>query len=659
MDIKKLTEQLKQASTAYYNTGEVLMTDQEYDQKLEQLKQLDQHNPFLKTVGAPPIGTIQEHKIPMGSQSKLKDKTEFERWIKTISNTNLPYKYVTQHKLDGSSLAVNYENGKLVSAISRGDGLKGEILTQNVLRMQNIKKELPNAFTGSLRGEMMLSIPVFNETFKPLGHKNPRNTASGLSRNRKEEAEELQKHMKVIFYDIASKDYFETEYDKLEYINTKLGLEIVPTMYFKNTEDVWDYYKNLENSRNVLQYEIDGIIIRGNSLEIQEQLGMNSNMCPKGQACLKFVTNKAETTLREVIITIAHTGAMVPAGVLDPVEIGGATISNVLLNNYDYINELGLTKGCRIIIERAGDIIPHIKEVLNKTDVPILPPSECISCKGPLTKDGVYHKCLNEECDGVAIRKVKNWITKRNIKFIGDSLLDVLYEKHAIKEPYDLYKLTEEDLSKVNRGSGIVGTASKQIMAEIEKSKQCTIADLLGSVCIKFLGRRQVEIIIEVSKGKISALEDFYNLKAEDLLSLPGFKDSKANGIVDGIQKVKPTIEALLSAGVTIVEKEKPARVLDLDTPEAGGTNKLVGRAFCFTGAINKVDENSVRFTRKMMHDVVLKNGGQVLDEPRLVPNCESYLVQADITSQSSKSKKAVKIGATVISEEDFWKMVE
>jgi DNA ligase (NAD+) len=375
--VQEIVKKLQQDSDAYYNCTGTHMSDAEFDALKDQLRELDPDNQFLKSVGAPPIGTVMKHRIPMGSQEKLKDKDEYDRWVKLINNTQV----VVQWKLDGSSVALYYKNGKLTHALTRGDGIEGEVITENVLRMQNVKAEIPG-FTGSLRGEIMLSKSNFEKHFKPLGHKNPRNTAAGLARNQKEGA--LQQHLMVVYYDIENGP-LATEVDRITKI-ASFGLFAVFTIQCA-PEEVWTKYHEIEAQRNVCDFEMDGVIIRANDLAIQKALGGSSDGRPKGQRCIKFTSLKAITTLEGILITQGHTGAMIPTGMLKPVQIGGVTVSNVLLNNYDYIEQLGLTEGCQLEIERAGDVIPHTSRVINKTNIPIVPPTECIVCKSTLAKE--------------------------------------------------------------------------------------------------------------------------------------------------------------------------------------------------------------------------------------------------------------------------------
>ena len=654
MDINQLVSILKKASIAYYNSGTTIMSDEEYDKLADQLRQQDPNNAFFKSIGAPPEGTIVKHQIPMGSQEKLKDKAEFDRWAKTISNyigpnnseeqhTKAPF--VMQLKLDGSSVALNYEDGELVSAVTRGNGLEGEDITPNVIQMGNVKKKLPG-FTGSLRGEMILKISAFVKVFEPLGYKNPRNTVAGLSRDRK--SGDMQKHLDVIYYDICMDRVFPTETERINFIKNTLDLTPVKTYSYSSSEKVWEAYKKVEEIRGTLEYECDGVVIRANSTHCQHQLGTSSDLRPKGQRCVKFAPMGAVTILKAVEIAVGHTGAIIPRAILEPVIVGGVTVTHTTLSNFEEVERLGIALGDKVRITRRGDVIPKLENKVEegKNRIKIEVPTVCPSCGSLVVKDGAHIFCRNDNCKGKNLRRILTYAEKRNIKYLGDELVAELFENHGVTEPYHLYSLTEEKLSKVKRGLGVVGCGAKQVMAEIEKSKECPLNEFIGSLCIPLLGRRQAEIMI--NQG-IDTLDKFMSVNVETLRSLTGFSEegTKAPAIVEGIRKAKELIMELKKHVQIKGKKPEPAIV-------TGG--KLSNLSFCFTGTIEKTDENGERYTRKRMWEIVKVNGGKALEG---VEAGLSFLVQADPTIISSKTKKALKLRVEIISEADFWKMVE
>jgi DNA ligase (NAD+) len=258
---------------------------------------------------------------------------------------------------------------------------------------------------------------------------------------------------------------------------------------------------------------------------------------------------------------------------------------------------------------------------------------------------GVHIICQNDDCDGKNLGLVDSWLRKRNIKFIGDSILEMLYERGLVRKPQDLYALNEECLSNLPLGNGIVGERAKGIIAEIEKSKECSLNEFIGSLGVKFLGRRQAEIM--VNQG-VDTLDKFQTISIEKLSALEGFSTTKATGIVEGLAEMKETIKALLDAGVKITETKKEIK-------KEVVMGKLNG-SFCFTGGINKVDADGVRYTRSRMWALVESNGGIVHED---VKSNTTFLVQADPSSQSSKTKKAVKMGVGILGEEEFFNSLE
>lgn len=656
MNIETLVKELTEASNFYYNTGETTMSDEEFDIKVEKLRNLDPTNAFLQTVGARPVGKTFPHSKPIGSQEKLKDRSKFESWIQTIlmisntkKNANSHFKLVGQHKMDGCTVVLYYTNGKLIRALTRGDGIDGVDITDNVLMMKNVKPVLPNKFTGMLRGEGMLHKSDFNKYFASEGYVTARNTVSGIAGDQKHSP--LNNHLKIYYYDMEHSQInnLQTEYERLSYIKDSLGLEIIPNEVGNTVEELWALYQKWEIERESLDYDIDGMIIRANLIEVQEELGMSSDFRPKGQKCLKFPPAGGTTILKGFKLSVGHTGAIYPNGILDPIKIGGVTITNVLLNNFEMIETLGIAVGDKVRVIRAGDVIPKVIGLVekgqNRTLIPV--PTYCPKCNSFLVKDGVHIYCMNEDCEAKEFKRLKTYVEKREIKYLGKELLAELYNNHDIRQPHHLYKMTFEWLSTKSRGIGIVGSGAKRILAEIEKSKDCSLKDFIGSLGIAMMGRRQAEMII--NQG-IDTVDKFFNLQEEQLITFDGFSSEggKAKIIVDSLRKTYPLMKELLKC-INLKEKQEPKQ-------EKNTMNgKLSGKSFCFTGAIEKEDLNGNRFTRKMIWEVVKENGGNVSED---VNGTVNYLVQADPSSQSSKTKKAEKLGVEIISEVDFWKMV-
>jgi DNA ligase (NAD+) len=645
---EKLTAELLQttlraAANAYYNSGKTLMSDAEFDSKVAQLRELDPTNSFLSEIGAPPSQHLSKakHKIPMGSLNNCsrdgdKANPSFKEWHEKAGNREV----CLMHKLDGSSVELIFEDGSLKQAITRGDGLTGEDITQNARKFKGIPSVFAG-FSGSVRGEALLLLKDFQDHFKDQA--NPRNAANGTVRRSDGTGSE---HISFIAYDVLADGLnFETHEKKLKFLSH--AFNVVWYRVLALTDDVLQIHQETGMTRDSLPYEIDGLVAIVDEVARFNNLGWRDNR-PKGGVAFKFQAMEATTKLLGIKLSIGHTGAIIPTADLAPVEIGGVTVTSALLNNYEEIERLGIALNDQVKVIRTGDVIPKIIGVAQPAAdrKPIKAPTDCISCGSKLVKDGAHVFCRFDECDGKALRLIKTWITKRNILHLGDELLVELYEHHGVKEPQDLYGLTEEYLAKIPRGAGVVGGNAKRIMAELEKSKQCPLNEFMGSLGVKFLGRRQAEIMI--GQG-INSLEAFLTATTEQLKDLEGFSETKAAAMIEGIKKARYRVKALLDCGIEVVEVAAPE-------PVQAASDKLSGKNFCFTGAIEKVGSDGKRFTREMMWGVVQENGGQVSEEVR--KGVTTHLVQADKNSTSSKTKKANQYGVSIISEAEFWSIL-
>ena len=637
MNTNKIVKLLEEASEAYYNSGETLMSDAEFDALKEQLRELDPTHEFFSKVGFKPTEMLTQvkHQIPMGSLNKTTVE-DFPAWHRKMKGP-----YCLSLKMDGSSIEIIYANGRLVQAVTRGDGVVGEDVTQNVKNFKNVPLMMNDKFNGSVRGEAILHIEDFQKFFTDKA--NPRNAANGTVR-RKDGT--FSEHLRFYAFDSANGKKFKTHTEKLQYLKNN-GFDVVRNVLRFGEYDPIVFFNLMGENRSSLPFEIDGVVIRLDDEAAFEAEGEHGS-CPKGAMVLKWEAMKAETVLLSVELTIGHTGAIIPTGKFQPVHIGGVTVSSVLLNNFDYIKGLGLEIGDNVLVERAGDVIPHVVKVVSrpKGRKPIIIPTNCPFCGFKLVKMGVHIICQNDDCDGKNLGLVDSWLRKRNIKFIGDSILEMFYERGLVRKPQDLYALNEECLENLPLGNGIVGERAKVIIAEIEKSKECSLNEFIGSLGVKFLGRRQAEIM--VNQG-VNTLEKFQTISIDELSVMEGFSTTKATGIVEGLAEMKETIKALLDAGVKITETKKEVK-------KEVVMGKLKGKSYCFTGGINKVDADGVRYTRSRMWALVESNGGTVHED---VKSSTTFLVQADPSSQSSKTKKAVKMGVGILGEEEFFNSLE
>ena len=402
-----LAKLLEKASESYYRGLPSPLSDGEFDSLRDKLASLAPDHPFLKTVGAPvAIGVWpkRKHDYLMGSQKKITAKTELDHWKKRMKSRRVS----VSHKLDGCTLVLTYENGALKHATSRGDGVEGEVITSNALKMRNVKAKLPVRFTGDLRGEIILPLLDFEKHFKPLGYKNARNSANGKSRDIKD-ADDLVKYLKVVYFDVIAKAFIKTEELKEKFV-IKMGLEYVESKYM-DIDGVWDFFEKFD--RDSLPHLIDGKVVKINDIAEQNVLGMVSG-CPRGQAALKWAGKTTQTVLNSITWQVGLSGRITPVAELEPVDLDGVTISRATLNNLDYIKALDVAIGDVVLIERAGDVIPALIKVLDRSKrqfsgkIPrINLPKKCPSCGSILERDGAYVICPFTECAGAVFGDVE------------------------------------------------------------------------------------------------------------------------------------------------------------------------------------------------------------------------------------------------------------
>lgn len=356
MNVKALVAQLKAACEAYYNTGTPTMTDDEYDTLVTQLKKADPANDFFKTLGAPVSSLFKpvKHQIPMGSLDKVKDAEELKKWW-----DKLPVKeVVVQWKYDGASISLEYKDSKLVRAVSRGDGITGEDVTENIRRSKYIPEELTQPFNGFIRGECILFKDDFTKFFP--GGSNPRNVGNGAMRSKDGAGCE---HLRVLAYDVEGTDS-ETEIGKLRFLKNN-GFEVHLMQKLTTVDNVIKAHEEMAKVREKLAFEVDGIVIKCNDVDCTAAMGVSDGR-PKAQRAFKFEALGAETVVTDIEWTVGHTGAVIPTFKVETRNIGGVNVSSVLMNNVGYCEAMDVAVGDHVLVVRAGDVIPHINGVIDR-----------------------------------------------------------------------------------------------------------------------------------------------------------------------------------------------------------------------------------------------------------------------------------------------------
>ena len=659
MSKEEMKALLLKAADAYYNKSNSIISDAEFDKLYDEFKSLHPNDPFLKTLGSPVDRSSAwekaTHKIPMGSLDKVTNSTEFHIWH---SKHNI-YDFCVSEKLDGISIDLEYEKGKLICAITRGDGEIGEDITANVVRMQNVRKHLAETvhyygnmsthkepFTGSLRGEIILkqkdyeSIVAIQKLRGEEPLKNLRNGASGVAKKRDGKYSE---YLSIVYYDVTKET--STKAAKFHFIKDNLGL---PTAFIHLVDDgsipdVIDIYDDYEAIRRAsLDYEIDGLVVECNDIDQYTRLGSTDGR-PKGATAFKFTSIKKETTILDVTWQLGKSGTITPVAELEPINIGGVTVKRASLANLENFKYMNLHYGDIVLVSRRGDVIPYVEKVVSSVvnNKVIEHITNCPVCDTPTKVDGKFLVCPNPECDGSKIGDLKKWasVTEMQSLGMGGKTLEKLFDEGLVADVADLYTLQTSQLENLE---GFGKRSAEKIVEIIDNKRELPLAEFIGGLNIRNFSTSMVELLVE---NGYDTLDKIFALNLETLVSIKGIEEKTATTFLKGLNLKLEVINKLLKNGVKIKENK---------IMENSNDGNLSGKSFCFTGAVQALDESGKRYKRGKLESLVKENGGEV----KSVSSGLTYLVQADPSSQSSKTKKALGLGIPVISDVDFLKML-
>jgi DNA ligase (NAD+) len=391
----------------------------------------------------------------MGSLNKAVDEKEFRQWAERCVELGKKDKlpdltrdlFVTE-KLDGLSLAVTYDKGRLADAITRGDGEVGERILSNAKRMKGVPDKLKHTISVTVRGEIILKLSDMKKQFP--GAANPRNQAAGTSKRFDGAGCE---HLTVLFYDLDGEDH-DNEESKFKRLQA-LGL-LVPNHEATDLDGALDVHKDYSKTKRAkLDYEIDGLVIRANDVHTQHMLGELGGR-PRAAIAFKFASQAKTTTLLDIVWETGSSGRVSPVAVVKPVVLAGATVQRASLHNAGMIAELGIGIGDEILVSRRNDVIPYVEEVVVKKGKVAKPPAKCPTCSAPLEKIGEYIACRNRKCQALIEGRIENWIDAQGVLDWGDKLINQLVEAKLVTEPADLYKLKPEQIAKLERRGMVI-----------------------------------------------------------------------------------------------------------------------------------------------------------------------------------------------------------
>ena len=657
--IDQLRNLILRAKHAYYYGAEPIMTDAEYDSLEDELRSLAPDDPVLAMVGSPvPPDTIltkARHAMPMGSQNKVNSEAEFRGWVDKSGGGPLHVSL----KGDGASAAAYYRDGRLVQAISRGDGVIGEDITANAMRFKGLPAWVGHGgqgFTGAVRFEVILTVEDWSRV-DPGRSKNPRNAGSGImGRKNGHQCDFLT----AFAFDIDEQRdgesvRFSSESAKLARL-LDLGFNVIPHAHCERADDAVIWYRDVAARRDALPFWIDGVVIKIDDVARQESLGVTAGR-PKGQVAWKFDSVGAETVLEDVIISGGHTGSLVPTAQLRPVEIGGTTVSSASLANFDEIARLDVAIGDSVWLIKANDIIPKVIRVTERPADrrPIPVPSNCPFCGGEVGRRrttsgdaGVILECRNAACPKKSTGKIDRWITSLDIQGIGDSVLEAMLERFGIEDAADLYALQARsaELAELvingDKGIRLGDKRARSILDAIDATRTLGLAQFLGSLGIDHAGIRRIELMIAAAAGDLDTLDAWRSGKLRD----PDFAErvgvpNLGGPIQDGIDSMAGVIDKMLANGIVITAPQR-----DVVGDDAG---KEPPRTVCISGKLPSG-------RKKSDYEAPLAKAGMKLVDT--VTRETRYLVLADPDSTSGKADKARKLGIEVISEEQLVAML-
>jgi DNA ligase (NAD+) len=622
---ESLGELLIEAKKAYFTSDKPIMDDHTYDTLEEILRQKMPHHRLFSKVGSPNFDTgfdKKAHSIPMGSLNKVSKYQDLIHYFELKKITKL--EFVVQPKCDGISLEIEYKNGQLINAITRGDGFVGDLITQNVIKMKNFVPSLPNNFSGSIRCEVV----VTKEDFKKLNeiseekYSNPRNAASGLSQRLDGKYCEF---CSLFAVDILSET--ESESKKISELKS-LGFTPVESFTCHSFDQIESIYqKFLRLDRLSYPFEIDGLVVKIDDLMVAKELGTKNNR-PKFQVAYKFPADSNTSLIKNIVWQVGPMGSITPVAEVEPVELSGAIINFASLGNYNLVIEKDLNIGDIIKISRRGDVIPHIENVITKvtpghTDIP----TNCPDCHSKLIKEDKYLRCPNSQnCLSQILGSLRLFCDTLGILGLSDKTIKKLYTADKIRLPGDFYKLTVDDISHLDN---LGEKSGKNIIHQIQEKKSLTLKQIFDAAIIPNFSSARIQQLITAG---FDTPQKIVSLSQSDLESLPGFQKTLAEKVWQGIQLRKTWIESILSQ-ITIKSVDN--------------SQKLSGLTFCITGNLSKPRPEYV--------EIIENNGGKFVSA---ISQNTDYLLSNEIDSKSSKFVAAKKLNIKIINENDFQKLL-
>ena len=658
---KKRAEELRpllQYYTKKYFDDEQVVSDYEYDMLMRELKQIEKEYPELITEDSPTqrvgTGAIKKgfekvtHEVPLQSLQDVftfEEVEEFDQRIqKATIECSMPLNYVVETKIDGLSSAIEYRNGKLYRGATRGNGIVGEDVTQNISTIKHVPKELKEPISITVRGEVFIGKTDFDKLNEDRlleeqeQFANARNAAAGSLRQLDSKIT-ASRPLDIYVFNVQKCDdiTFKTHYESLLYLE-RLGFNVNPVKILcKNMQEVRDAINKIGEMRNDLDFGIDGAVVKVNDLELREKVG-TTYKTPRWAVAYKYPPEKKETLLKDIVCQVGRTGAITPMAILDPVYVAGSKISKTTLHNEDYIKQNDIRIGDRVIIQKAGDVIPEVvgvnKDKRDGTEKIFEMPRICPVCGAEAVREEgeAVVRCIGIECPAKLYRSIIHFASKdaMDIDGLGEAIIGELIERKLISNIADIYKLTIDDVASLKKNGK---KFAQNLINAIEESKKRDLYRVINSLGIRHVGVKLAKTLARYFKDMDKLIVATY----EELRMIEDVGEITANTIYEFFRQDQT---------IDLINKLKQANVNMKAEIQENEDGKFEGKTFVLTGSLE-------HYSREEASEIIEKMGGKTSSS---VSKKTDYVLAGE--DAGSKLKKAQELGITIISEEEFIAML-
>lgn len=651
--IEELTEIIEKHNHSYYVMDNPTVSDYEYDMLMQELKGLEAEYPELvlpssptQRVGGEALSKFEKvtHKVQMGSLQDVFSFEQLEEFVTRCRNTVENPLFIVEPKIDGLSVSLEYENGILRRGSTRGDGFIGEDVTANLKTVGSIPLKIKNAPEFlEVRGEVYMPKEKFlklveqQELNDEQPFKNPRNAAAGSLRQKNSKIT-AKRGLDIFVFNIQQIEGKEITSHKqsLDYIKS-LGLKVIPSYVECTTySEIEQEIRRIDQIRNTLSYDIDGIVIKVDSFEQRETLGSSSKV-PKWAIAYKFPPEEKETTLRNIEVNVGRTGAITPVAVFDPIMLAGTSVSRAVLHNQDFITQKDIRIGDKIIIRKAGEIIPEVVKSVSHAEnsEPFVLPARCPVCNTESVRyeDEAVLRCPNPDCPAQLLKSIIHFASKgaMDIDGMGDAIVKALVENNLVKSVADIYTLKAEQIASLER---LGEKSAENLINAIEKSKSRPLDKVIFALGIRNIGQASAKLLCE----KFPSIEKIMSATAEEIEEIDGFGKVMSENVAKAFseQHRKDLISRLLELGVK----------MEYQTTQTND-NRFEGMTFVLTGTLETLKRDEAK-------KIIESFGGKVSGS---VSKKTTFVVAGE--EAGSKLEKAQSLGVNVLSETEFLEKIK